>query len=319
MVEFAYNNAKNTSTGHTLFELNCGYHPRILYRDDINPRSKSKSADKLSAKLRELIIICQKNLHHAQELQKQANDKATKPKSYVPSNKVWLNSKYIKIKWNWKLEVKFFRPFRVLYPVGKQAYKLELFRKWKIHYVFHKSLLEHNTTKKKCVNKEVRQMEFNTGNNSGEYKVETIRNNTVYARESKGHLPGLYYLVSWKEYLEEENTWEPASAVQQLRKLISSFHKDYLDKPIATSEAIDTAPSMAKPTIKSTAMKQNQSRPANSTNKQAKNWAAFDFYYVFEQIWVTSTFNILSRIPHDCMSPHVTSNQPSLRILPFNF
>ena len=27
MAEFAYNNAKNASTGFTLFELNCGYHP----------------------------------------------------------------------------------------------------------------------------------------------------------------------------------------------------------------------------------------------------------------------------------------------------
>ena len=27
MVEFVYNNAKNTSTGHTLFELNYSYHP----------------------------------------------------------------------------------------------------------------------------------------------------------------------------------------------------------------------------------------------------------------------------------------------------
>ncbi len=27
MAEFTYNNAKNASTGHTPFELNCGYHP----------------------------------------------------------------------------------------------------------------------------------------------------------------------------------------------------------------------------------------------------------------------------------------------------
>ena len=27
MAEFAYNNARNASTGHTSFELNCGYHP----------------------------------------------------------------------------------------------------------------------------------------------------------------------------------------------------------------------------------------------------------------------------------------------------
>ena len=27
IVEFTYNNAKNANTGHTPFELNCGFHP----------------------------------------------------------------------------------------------------------------------------------------------------------------------------------------------------------------------------------------------------------------------------------------------------
>ena len=65
MDKFAYNNAKNASTGHTPFELNCGYHPRMSYEDDVDPHSKSKSADELSAGLRELIIVCRENLHHA--------------------------------------------------------------------------------------------------------------------------------------------------------------------------------------------------------------------------------------------------------------
>ena len=39
MAEFAYNNAKNASTGHTPFELNCGFHPRMLYEEDVDPRS----------------------------------------------------------------------------------------------------------------------------------------------------------------------------------------------------------------------------------------------------------------------------------------
>ena len=51
MAEFPYNNAKIISTGHTSFELNCGYHPWVSYEEDINLCSKSKSADKLSAKL----------------------------------------------------------------------------------------------------------------------------------------------------------------------------------------------------------------------------------------------------------------------------
>ena len=55
----------------------------------------------------------------------------------IPSNKVWLNSKYIKTKQNRKLEAKFFGPFQVLYPVAKQVYKLELSKKWRIHDIFH--------------------------------------------------------------------------------------------------------------------------------------------------------------------------------------
>ena len=35
MMEFAYNNAKNISTGHTLFELNCDYYPRMSYEEDV--------------------------------------------------------------------------------------------------------------------------------------------------------------------------------------------------------------------------------------------------------------------------------------------
>ena len=119
MAEFAYNNAKNASSGHTPFELNCGYHPRMSYEEDVNPRSKSKSADDLLAELRKLMIVCRENLHHAQELQKQAHDKGVKPRSYAPGDKVWLNSKYIKTKRNRKLEAKFFGPFRVLHLVGK--------------------------------------------------------------------------------------------------------------------------------------------------------------------------------------------------------
>ena len=68
MVKFAYNNAKNVSIGHTLFELNCGYHPKVSFKEDVDPRSRSSSANKLAKKLRELIKVCCQNLLHAQEL-----------------------------------------------------------------------------------------------------------------------------------------------------------------------------------------------------------------------------------------------------------
>ena len=129
MAEFAYNNSKNASTGHTLFELNYGYHLQMLYEEEVDPRSQSRSADELVEELRELMIVCCKNLYHAQELQKQVHNKRVKTRSYTPGEKVWLNDKFIKTKQNHKLKAKFFGPFRVLHPVGKQAYKLELPKK----------------------------------------------------------------------------------------------------------------------------------------------------------------------------------------------
>ena len=39
MAEFAYNNSKNASIGHTPFKLNCDYHPRMLYEKKVDPRS----------------------------------------------------------------------------------------------------------------------------------------------------------------------------------------------------------------------------------------------------------------------------------------
>ena len=129
IAEFAYNNAKYARMVYTSFKLNCGYHSRVSYKKDIDPCSRSKAVDKLTKELRNLIGACRENLQHAQKLQKRAHDKGTKPRSYAPGEKVWLNSKYIKTKRNRKLEAKFFGPFRVLHPMGSQAYKLEL-PKW---------------------------------------------------------------------------------------------------------------------------------------------------------------------------------------------
>ena len=111
IVEFAYNNAKNASTGHTSFELNYDYHLRVSFKEDVDPRSKSCSANKLEEELRELIEVCCQNLLHAKELQKRAHDKGIKSRSYALGKKVWLNSKYIKTKRNKKVESKFYGPF----------------------------------------------------------------------------------------------------------------------------------------------------------------------------------------------------------------
>ena len=82
--------------------------------------------------------------------------------------------------------------------------------------------------------------------------MKTIWDSAIYAKESKsGHLPGVYNLVSRKRYPEEKNTWELASAIQHLKKLITVFNKDHPDKSTATSFAIDTVSLMVRPIVRS--------------------------------------------------------------------
>ena len=119
MAEFTYNNAKNASTDHISFELNCGYHPCVFYEKDFDLHSKSKTVEEISSELQELMAMCQQNLHHTQELQKQVHNKSGILWSYISSNKVWLSNKHLKTKWNCKLKVKFLGSFWVLYPIGK--------------------------------------------------------------------------------------------------------------------------------------------------------------------------------------------------------
>ena len=68
------------------------------------------------------------------------------------------------------------------------------------------------------------ESEFDAGNNK-EYKVEAIKNSTIYAKKAKRYLSGLYYLVSWKNYSEKKSTREPSSIIMHFWKIISTFTK----------------------------------------------------------------------------------------------
>ena len=58
MAEFAYNNAKNTNTGYTLFKLNYRYYLCIFYKKNFNLYSKLRIAKKQSFKIQKLMIVC---------------------------------------------------------------------------------------------------------------------------------------------------------------------------------------------------------------------------------------------------------------------
>ena len=95
------------------------------------------------------------------------------------------------------------------------------------------------------------QLEFENNGKGEKYEVERICDNAVYTKElESGQFFGLYYLISWKGFPEKKNIWEPALAIQYLRKLISTFYKQNPDKPTAISTSVDTTFLTVRPIVK---------------------------------------------------------------------
>ena len=70
--------------------------------------------------------------------------------------------------------------------------------------MFYVSLLEQNIKRK---GQEFSVSYFDNCDDK-EYEVKAIQNSVVYTKKTDKHLPELYYLVAWKDYLKEKNTWE---------------------------------------------------------------------------------------------------------------
>ncbi len=113
-----------------------------------------------------------------------------------------------------------------------------------------------------------KDLEFEARGNK-KYEVKAIIDSAVYGQQANDLMPDLYNLVSWKGYPEEENTWEPSSAVIHLRKLISTFYKEHSEKSTATFPPLDSALPMARSIIPKEP-KQKHGRPGKGANKQGR-------------------------------------------------
>ena len=233
MAEFAYNNSKHASTQMSLFEAMQGYTPRMSFEEPANFKAKSKSAKEHAEELAELMKVLKANLAHAQEQQAKYKDAKTKLKNFDVGSYVNVNGKNIRIKRNKKLEWKSFGPFKVLDTIGDQAYRLDISKRWRIHDVFHVSLLEEVVPKKG--EKAPLELTYQPGDidieedeefTNEEFWVEAILDSKVYKEgqvpDKPYSEPGLYYLVQWEDY--EEHIWEPVAVVKHLRGMLREFH-----------------------------------------------------------------------------------------------
>jgi hypothetical protein len=148
VAEFAYNNHEHSATGHSPFYLEYSHHPFIPMAPRkalINNPSAEDFADSLSQAWQHAYDA----LHDAATLMKRFADlKQREAPSYTIGQEVWLDAHNLKTEHPAKkLSLQRLGPFKILGPVPQDmhypsTYRLALLPSWKIHPVFHVSLLQ---------------------------------------------------------------------------------------------------------------------------------------------------------------------------------
>jgi len=142
LAEHEYNNSPTNTHKMTKFIANYGYHPQtelMKEREAHDPRARM-----YAHWMQAIYEKAKQTLENTREVMKKYYDcKATEQPSIEVGNLVILNSKNIRTKQpSKKLRPKLYGPFKILEKKGSQAYKLDISPGWKIHPVFHVSLLE---------------------------------------------------------------------------------------------------------------------------------------------------------------------------------
>jgi len=131
---------------------------------------------------------------------------------------VWLEAQNLKTQYqSSKLAPKRHGPFQIIKEVSPVTYQLRLPAAWRIHNVFHVSLLSpyHEMT---AHGPNFTRPPPNLIDGENEYEVETILNHQCHGRSRT-----LQYLIKWSRYSHANNTWELADQVHPL-DLVKSYH-----------------------------------------------------------------------------------------------
>lgn len=215
-LEFAINNAVQETTKQTPFTLNSGQHPLTPLTLDLPVRSAS--AQDMASEMMLKAETAKRAIQAAQDRTKTLEDKKRRFQMFNSGDLVLLNTKNFKFKTSGcrKLTPRWCGPFKVITAVGLVAYRVELPRNLKIHNVFHVSLLKlyHPDSRTdlppppELIGEEL------------EYEVGDI----LQQRQVRhGRKTVTEYLVQWKGYPPEHNTWEPEDNFDNCPDMLKAF------------------------------------------------------------------------------------------------
>lgn len=225
IAEFALNDRPHSTTQHTPFFLNAGQHP---WKGE--PSKKDTKVDAVESvldtmeKARESARKAMEN--KIEEVKKAHDRRAKKSTSHAEGDLVYLEATNLHSdRPSKKLDDKRYGPFPVKKKVGESAYELKLPDTWKGAYpVYNESYL----TKARKPTFPSQQPPPPPPAIEVEGELQHEVQEILKSRKRRGHVQ---YLVRWKGYTREDDTWEPAGNLKKSPDAIKDFHKKYPDQP----------------------------------------------------------------------------------------
>jgi transposase InsO family protein len=231
LAEFAYNNASHSATGFSPFYATYGYHPSFSF---MTPTSSTvPAAEDRVLLLQQVHEELKTMIQMAGEQAKRMYDKTVKMQpTFQVGDKVLLQHDNIATTApSKKLSSKFLGPFSVISQLSDVVYRLKLPKTLRIHDVFHVSLLERYCEDTIVGRRHTIPPPIVTPDGDLEYEVQQILDSRFFGRWKK-----LQYLVSWVGYGPEENSWEPASNLENAPDIVAEFHMLHPQAPQSSQE-----------------------------------------------------------------------------------
>ena len=225
-VEFAFNNKMHTVTKTSLFQVNYGREPRMGF--NIRKKGKNEKAKEFVRDMKERHEEARAALVKSQEEMKRQVDRSRKEaEEYRVGDKVLISTKDFSIELmkraTKKLMEKFIRLYMVRKIVSENAVELELPALLRIHPVVNVRRIVKYREQVERQKKIPPPLVEIAGEK--EYKVEEIL-------DRQGRRGKMKYLVKWKEYMTEENTWERLENLKNAMKKIEEFEKGRFEEEI---------------------------------------------------------------------------------------
>jgi hypothetical protein len=223
--EFAYNNHVHSATQYTPFMLDTGRNPRMGFEPDLEP-SRKEEANEFVERMKSTLEEAKSALRKSKaEMAQYYNRRRNPAPTFRHGDRVYLDASDIPTTQpSKKLAHKYIGPYSVQRAVGRNAYQLLLPPSMRrIHPVFHVVKLLPAPADPIAGRRPAPPPEPEIVDGEKHYELEGILDSRFYRRHFQ-------FLVSWKGYGHEENSWVDEKDLNA-PELIMEFYRRHPGAP----------------------------------------------------------------------------------------